>query len=147
MAARRRVEDGEDPLRLNRMELVILDADRTQRARHVFFTNRELTRDKVAAYIDAGRARWKIENEHNNTLGDQGLQSGAQLRARQEQSVESAVEPEPLGVPISHDARPLREFSPIQCFHQPVALLAIPLRCCFDRLVDRLRENRPAEFT
>ena len=38
------------------MELVILDADGTQRARHVFLTNRELARDKVAAYIDAGRA-------------------------------------------------------------------------------------------
>ena len=54
------------------MELVILDADGTQRARHVFLTNRELTRDNVAAYIDAGRARWKVENEHNNTLKTKG---------------------------------------------------------------------------
>jgi len=47
-----------DRYQVNWMELVILDAEKPQRARHVFLTNRELTRDNVAAYIDAGRAWW-----------------------------------------------------------------------------------------
>lgn len=66
------IRDGEDALEVNWMELVILDADGNQRARHVFATNHHLTRDNVAAYIEAGRARWKIENEHNNTLKTKG---------------------------------------------------------------------------
>ena len=66
------IRDGEDALRVNWMEVVVLDPDGKQRARHVFATNHELTRDNVAAYIDAGRARWKIENEHNNTLKTKG---------------------------------------------------------------------------
>ena len=66
------IRDGEDALSVNWMELVILDAEGTQLARHVFATNHELTQDNVAAYIEAGRARWKIENEHNNTLKTKG---------------------------------------------------------------------------
>jgi len=66
------IKDGEDALRVNWMELVILDDDGKQRARHVFATNHELTHRNVVAYIDAGRARWKIENEHNNTLKTKG---------------------------------------------------------------------------
>lgn len=66
------IRDGDDALPVNWMELVILDAEGTQRARHVFATNHELTRDNVAAYIEAGRSRWKIENEHNNTLKTKG---------------------------------------------------------------------------
>ena len=52
------IKDGEDALRVNWMELVILDDDGKQRARHVFATNHELTHRNVVAYIDAGRARW-----------------------------------------------------------------------------------------
>ena len=66
------IRDGEDALRVNWMELVVFDADGKQRARHAFATNHELTRENVAAYIEAGRARWKIENEHNNTLKTKG---------------------------------------------------------------------------
>jgi hypothetical protein len=66
------IRDGKDALRVNWMELVILDPDGKQRARHVFATNHEVTRDNVAAYIEAGRSRWKIENEHNNTLKTKG---------------------------------------------------------------------------
>jgi len=66
------IKDGDDALRVNWMELLILDDQGTQRARHVFATNHELTRKNVAHYIEAGRSRWKIENEHNNTLKTKG---------------------------------------------------------------------------
>jgi hypothetical protein len=66
------IRDGDHALRVNWMELVIFDADGRQRTRHVFVTNHELTRENVAAYIEAGRSRWKIENEHNNTLKTKG---------------------------------------------------------------------------
>jgi hypothetical protein len=66
------INGGDNALLVNWMELVILDAEGTQRARHVFATNRELTRDNVAAYIEVGRSRWKIENEHNNSLKAKG---------------------------------------------------------------------------
>ncbi|MFP4378714.1 MAG: ISNCY family transposase [Spirochaetales bacterium] len=66
------INGSDNPLVVNWMELVILDAEGTQRARHVFVTNNELTRDNVAAYVEVGRSRWKIENEHNNTLKTKG---------------------------------------------------------------------------
>ncbi len=44
---------------MNWMELVILGEDGTPAARHVFVTNHELSGENVAAYIQAGRSRWK----------------------------------------------------------------------------------------
>lgn len=66
------INDGPDALKINWMELSILDDEGNQRARHVFATNHHLTRENVVAYIEAGRSRWKIENEHNNTLKTKG---------------------------------------------------------------------------
>jgi len=53
------IKDGEDALAVNWMELVILGEDGTPAARHVFVTNHELSGENVAAYIQAGRSRWK----------------------------------------------------------------------------------------
>ncbi len=66
------IRDDENALTVNWMELAILGEDGTPTARHVFVTNHELTRENVAAYVDAGRSRWKIENQHNNTLKTKG---------------------------------------------------------------------------
>lgn len=66
------IKDGEQALTINWMELAIFDTEGNRRARHVFATNHHLSRENVIAYIDAGRARWKIENEHNNTLKTKG---------------------------------------------------------------------------
>ena len=66
------IKDDKNALTVNWMELAILDEDGTPTARHVFVTNHELTRENVGAYVDAGRSRWKIENEHNNTLKTKG---------------------------------------------------------------------------
>lgn len=66
------IKDGDQVLKINWMELAIFDTEGKRTARHVFATNHHLSEDNVIAYIDAGRARWKIENEHNNTLKTKG---------------------------------------------------------------------------
>jgi hypothetical protein len=66
------IKDGPKALKTNWMELAILDGEGKQRACHSFATNHQLTAENVVAYVEAGRARWKIENEHNNTLKTKG---------------------------------------------------------------------------
>lgn len=66
------LKDGKDALRVNWAELVITDTDGKVRKRHVFATNHHITKDNVVSLVEAGRARWKIENEHNNTLKTKG---------------------------------------------------------------------------
>jgi hypothetical protein len=66
------IKEGANALRVNWLELTIFDTDRNEKARHAFATDHHLTAENVASYIDAGRARWKIENEHNNTLKTKG---------------------------------------------------------------------------
>lgn len=66
------IKDEEQALKINWMELAIFDSEGTRHARHVFATNHHLSRENVIAYIEAGRARWRIENEHNNTLKTKG---------------------------------------------------------------------------
>lgn len=40
--------------------------------RNAFATNHSITSDNVAEIVRAGRARWKVENENNNTLKTKG---------------------------------------------------------------------------
>jgi hypothetical protein len=64
---------GEDALWVNWGELTITKAtDGTIRYRNAFATKHHLDRTSVEAVVQAGRARWKIENENNNTLKTQG---------------------------------------------------------------------------
>jgi hypothetical protein len=39
---------------------------------NAFITNHPLTADTVALIVQAGRTRWKVENENNNTLKTKG---------------------------------------------------------------------------
>jgi hypothetical protein len=66
------IRDGDDALRVNWCELVITDKERNIRKRFAFITDHEITRHNVISVVTAGRARWKIENEHNNTLKTKG---------------------------------------------------------------------------
>ncbi len=66
------LKDGKDALRVNWAELAILDVEGNVKARHAFATNHQITKENVVSLIEAGRARWKIENEHNNTLKTKG---------------------------------------------------------------------------
>jgi len=64
--------DRDDALKVNWCELTITDAEGTVRYRNVFITDWDITADNVAGLVDAGRARWKIENENNNVLKNRG---------------------------------------------------------------------------
>ena len=58
-----------DPLHVNWCELTITD-ERDGRVlyHNAFVTNHPISDDTVAAIVAAGRTRWKVENEGNNTL-------------------------------------------------------------------------------
>jgi hypothetical protein len=62
-----------DPLHVNWCELTITD-ERDGRVlyHNAFVTNHLISDDTVAALVAAGRTRWKIENEGNNTLKTKG---------------------------------------------------------------------------
>jgi len=65
------IRDGEDALRVNWCELVIKDEQGQIIKRFAFITNHQITDENVIIIVEAGRSRWKIENEHNNTLTKQ----------------------------------------------------------------------------
>jgi hypothetical protein len=64
--------DSDDALKTNWCEVTITHADGAVCYRNAFITDWKLTADNVAGLIAAGRARWKIENEHNNVLKNRG---------------------------------------------------------------------------
>ena len=64
---------GPDPLFVNWAELTIIRADTGEQLYHnSFATNYELTEVTVEPIVQAGRTRWKIENEGNNVLKNRG---------------------------------------------------------------------------
>lgn len=64
--------DSDETLKVNWCELTVNDAEGNVRYRNSFITDWEITADNVAGLVAAGRARWKIENEHNNVLKTKG---------------------------------------------------------------------------
>jgi len=67
------LREGADALGVNGCELTITKAtDGTLLYRNAFATNHLLDRTSVEAVVRAGRARWKIEHENNNTLKTKG---------------------------------------------------------------------------
>jgi hypothetical protein len=61
-----------DTLSVNWCELTLTDAAGTQLYHNAFMTQAPLTAKTVAPLVQAGRTRWKVENENNNTLKTQG---------------------------------------------------------------------------
>ena len=66
------LRDSDDALSVNWMELAIMDTDGTVTRRFSFITDLPLNDANVVNMIAYGRSRWKIENEHNNTLKTKG---------------------------------------------------------------------------
>ena len=66
------LRDSDDALMVNWCELVTTDADGDVLFLNAWATSHPITADNVAAIALAGRARWKIENENNNTLKTKG---------------------------------------------------------------------------
>lgn len=66
------IRDGEDALPVNWCELIIKDEQGKITKRFAFITDHHITDENVIIIVEAGRSRWKIENEHNNTLKTKG---------------------------------------------------------------------------
>ena len=66
------LRDADDALAVNWCELVTTDADGTALYRNAFVTDRAVGADTVGEIVAAGRSRWKVENENNNTLKTRG---------------------------------------------------------------------------
>jgi hypothetical protein len=64
---------GDDALIVNRAELTTVNETNNKVLYHnSFITNHKITEKNVEALVAAGRCRWKIENENNNTLKNNG---------------------------------------------------------------------------
>ena len=64
--------DGDDALRVNWCELTVTDPQDQVLYHSAWVTDWPLSEPNVAAVVASGRARWKIENENNNTLKTKG---------------------------------------------------------------------------
>lgn len=66
------IRDGEDALMVNWLELTIRNAKGEITYRNSFVTDLPIDASRVEGMADAGRARWKIENETFNVLKTKG---------------------------------------------------------------------------
>lgn len=64
--------EGQDALKVNWCELTVTDPEGKVLYLNGWVTDFKITDQNVAAIVAAGRARWKIENENNNTLKTKG---------------------------------------------------------------------------
>jgi hypothetical protein len=64
--------EGDDALKVNWCELTETDPQGQVVYHNSFITEFTITDQNVAALVAAGRSRWKIENENNNTLKTKG---------------------------------------------------------------------------
>ena len=64
--------EGDDTLKVNWVELTVTDPQGQVLYHNAWITDWPLTEKNVAAVVASGRARWKIENENNNTLKTKG---------------------------------------------------------------------------
>jgi hypothetical protein len=66
------LRNGQDALTVNWCELTTTDADGKVLYRNAFASNHTIDAHNVEAIVQAGRTRWKVENENNNTLKTKG---------------------------------------------------------------------------
>ena len=70
------LRQGDDALMVNWLEITILDPKTDKRLYHnAFVTDHLLSETNIPAIAQAGRSRWKIENENNNVLKKSGVPS------------------------------------------------------------------------
>jgi hypothetical protein len=66
------LRDGKDALKVNWLQLEIINTKGETTYRNSFVTNLEVNKDTVVELATCGRARWKIENETFNVLKNNG---------------------------------------------------------------------------
>ena len=65
--------EGAETLTVNWCEITVVNAHTGEQLYHnSFITNHQVTAENVAEVAQAGRGRWKIENENNNVLKTKG---------------------------------------------------------------------------
>ena len=63
---------GKQARSVNWVEMIVVNAKRANTLFNTFITNHRLSAENVAQVAQAGRGRWKIENENNNVLKTKG---------------------------------------------------------------------------
>jgi hypothetical protein len=66
------IKNGDDALLVNWCELTVTKPDGKVVYKNSFATNHTITDETVVEIVLAGRTRWKVENENNNTLKTKG---------------------------------------------------------------------------
>ena len=67
------IRDNKETLLVNYLSLSIWNEEQNKRTFYnTWITNKPISSDNVALLASCGRARWKIENEHNNVLKNHG---------------------------------------------------------------------------
>lgn len=66
------LRDGDDALKVDWCELKTTKSDGTLLYHNAFATNHAVDESNVVDVVAAGRSRWKVENENNNTLKTKG---------------------------------------------------------------------------
>ena len=66
------IKGGEEALNTNWCEIIVTDENDKKIYHNCFVTDIEITDENVIDIASYGRARWKIENENNNTLKTKG---------------------------------------------------------------------------
>jgi hypothetical protein len=66
------LKDSQDSIRVNWGELTITNAEGKLLFRNSYVTSYLISEENVAEVVEAGRCRWKIENENFNTLKTKG---------------------------------------------------------------------------
>lgn len=70
------LRDSKDALMVNWCEATVTDIKGKVLYRNAWATSHRINQHNVADIVAAGRARWKVENENNNVLKNQGYQLG-----------------------------------------------------------------------
>lgn len=66
------INGNKDALKVNWVSVEVYNKSNKKTYYNSFITNIKITQENVAQIAKAGRARWKIENENNNTLKTKG---------------------------------------------------------------------------
>jgi hypothetical protein len=67
------LKDGDKAMKVNWCELTITrEKTKEQIYKNAFATNHQINQENLTSIVAAGRARWKTENENNNTLKNKG---------------------------------------------------------------------------
>ena len=106
------LRDHNDAMLVSWCELITTDANGTVLYRNAWASSERITAENVIVLVAAGRRRWNIENENNNTLKTKGYQFETQLRSRQTTFGGVIGEPDAVGLPRPHHARSARPTLP-----------------------------------